>query len=254
MQDQEYKKTFTFGKIDYNGTGRKAYAVELEVSLKINREGLPVFTASGDVWNTMRTDIVQGGQCIDSIWNEYHSQLKNRVLYMQIMELWTKWHLNDMNAGCKHQRAMHWGDKQLTIATHQLIDSVWSKQRALESKAKEMLATTGKVTVNKRDQELLNLQWRIEGPEKLPANLKKFYELKGTEQKASGWVEPSMHPEGVLTKPCPKCGYKYGTSWVYVGIETKDLKKIMELLSIPALDQLRIINRMLAEIKKQDIK
>ena len=27
------------------------------------------------------------------------------------------------------------------------------------------------------------------------------------------WVRPDEHPEGLLTKPCPECGYKYGTAW-----------------------------------------
>jgi len=27
-------------------------------------------------------------------------------------------------------------------------------------------------------------------------------------------VRPDEHPEGLLTKPCPVCGYKYGTAWL----------------------------------------
>jgi hypothetical protein len=27
------------------------------------------------------------------------------------------------------------------------------------------------------------------------------------------WVRPDEHPEGLLTKSCPTCGYKYGTEW-----------------------------------------
>jgi hypothetical protein len=29
------------------------------------------------------------------------------------------------------------------------------------------------------------------------------------------WVTPEKHPEGLLTKACPVCGYKYGTSWLF---------------------------------------
>ena len=35
-----------------------------------------------------------------------------------------------------------------------------------------------------------------------------------TEEKALGWLKPEEHPEGILGKPCPVCGYKYGTSWL----------------------------------------
>lgn len=30
-----------------------------------------------------------------------------------------------------------------------------------------------------------------------------------------GWVRPDEHPDGLLTKPCPVCGYLYGSAWVY---------------------------------------
>jgi hypothetical protein len=29
-----------------------------------------------------------------------------------------------------------------------------------------------------------------------------------------GWVTRKEHPKGLLSEPCPKCGYKYGTSWL----------------------------------------
>jgi len=34
-----------------------------------------------------------------------------------------------------------------------------------------------------------------------------------TEKKALGWLRPEDHPDGILCKPCPVCGYKYGTAW-----------------------------------------
>ena len=33
------------------------------------------------------------------------------------------------------------------------------------------------------------------------------------EVKKSGWTYPNEHPEGILTKTCPVCGYKYGSEW-----------------------------------------
>lgn len=29
-----------------------------------------------------------------------------------------------------------------------------------------------------------------------------------------GWVTRAEHPEGLLSHPCPTCGYKYGSSWL----------------------------------------
>lgn len=28
------------------------------------------------------------------------------------------------------------------------------------------------------------------------------------------WVRPDEYPDGLLTKPCPVCGYKYGSQWL----------------------------------------
>lgn len=109
---KSYTKKFEFNKIDYNDTGRKAYMVELEVTLQEKEDGKLCFSANGDVWNTKHTDIVMGGQCIDDIWNEYASQIKDRHLFFVIKELWEQYHLNDLNAGCKHQRKLNWTYEQ----------------------------------------------------------------------------------------------------------------------------------------------
>lgn len=97
----EYKKTFNFGKVAYNGEAKRNL-VELEVTLKIEGKKA-IFTASGGVWNNTHTDYLTCGQCIDDVYNEFKGQLQNRKQYEAIMALWEKWHLNDMKAGCKHQ-------------------------------------------------------------------------------------------------------------------------------------------------------
>lgn len=52
------------------------------------------------------------------------------------------------------------------------------------------------------------------------------------------WVLPSEHPDGLLTKPCPTCGYRYGTAWLYEPLPG-DVIGFLEMLpdrseSIPA--------------------
>lgn len=93
------EKTFQFGKIDYNGTGRRINLVTVDVNLKNNRDGFPVFTASIDVWNGRGTDIITGGQAF-----RYVPKVpENNDLYQEIVSLWKKYHLNDTNAGTKAQ-------------------------------------------------------------------------------------------------------------------------------------------------------
>lgn len=47
------------------------------------------------------------------------------------------------------------------------------------------------------------------------------------------WVRPDEHPAGLLTKPCPVCGYKYGTSWL---TEDVPAEVIEYLASLPDAD------------------
>lgn len=44
------------------------------------------------------------------------------------------------------------------------------------------------------------------------------YEVEKVERKAAGWVYPSEHPRGLLTKPCEVCGYKYGSAWLFEAV------------------------------------
>jgi len=34
-------------------------------------------------------------------------------------------------------------------------------------------------------------------------------------EKLAGWTYPAEHPKGLLMKPCPDCGYKYGSAWLH---------------------------------------
>jgi hypothetical protein len=53
---------------------------------------------------------------------------------------------------------------------------------------------------------------------KFSEELQKFYELNSRtsydEDVLRGWINCEDNPIGLLCKPCPVCGYKYGTSWL----------------------------------------
>ncbi len=95
---KEYRKVFDFGKVDGYNNGRKDYEVELEMSL--TEDGC--FSVCADLWNASHTDILMGGQCIDDLYNDF-TELRQNPLYCEIMELWQKYHLNDMKAGTPEQ-------------------------------------------------------------------------------------------------------------------------------------------------------
>ena len=91
-------KTFDFGKIDYNRTGRKVYPVDVTMTLNYADNGEIEFTASGNIWNSHYTHTVAGGQCLDEI-NEFVTD----SLFKKIYGFWKKYHLNAMHAGTPAQ-------------------------------------------------------------------------------------------------------------------------------------------------------
>lgn len=100
----ETTKTISFGKIAYNDK-KRTNLVTVEITLKEDKNGRPVFSASANVWNNRKTDIYMGGQCLDTIYEDYKYQLSDLPLYEEILGLWERNHLNDLNAGTKEQTA-----------------------------------------------------------------------------------------------------------------------------------------------------
>jgi len=82
----------------------------------------------------------------------------------------------------------------------------------IKSSAMDRLKRTGEAALEPNEQKLLSLKYDFKA-DKLDAALSGYYVEKKKETKTDGWVSPSEHPEGKLTKPCPECGYKYGTAW-----------------------------------------
>ena len=85
-------------KIDYNGTGRKVNAVTIDVELKETEKG-KVFTMSAGVWNSKRTDYICCGQMCDELPLLY----PNNKLVKRLVQIWEKYHLNNLNAGTERQ-------------------------------------------------------------------------------------------------------------------------------------------------------
>lgn len=89
----------------------------------------------------------------------------SKELSAKFSEVWKRWHLNDMRAGCEHQRKEGWDKKP------------------------------------------------IDPSKPLRAYGKHFDGQRSDSWNMLTWVRPDEHPEGLLTKPCSICGYRYGTAW-----------------------------------------
>lgn len=135
------------------------------------------------------------GSCgqIDMGWREdperwiYGGREMPRARVERLMELWQRWHLNDMKAGCEHQRAEGWDQRP------------------------------------------------IDPNKPLNAYGKHFPEQRYDSSNMLAWVRPDEHPDGLLTKACPQCGYKYGTAWK---TEAVPHEVLVELLTYPTVDEL----------------
>jgi hypothetical protein len=89
------------GKLSRNGDKRaprncKAY---LSWELRERADGRVEFSATGDLWNHLKTDIVWGGQCVDQLAALFPHDKRAR----RIKETWAKYHLNGMHAGTVEQ-------------------------------------------------------------------------------------------------------------------------------------------------------
>lgn len=95
-------KRFHFGKVDGYKNGRRTCAVEVEITLGEDQDGKPTFSASCDVWNNLHTDIIMGGQCLDEL-NDRFPSIRNNKTFKEILDLWHKYHLNDLTPGTPEQ-------------------------------------------------------------------------------------------------------------------------------------------------------
>lgn len=82
---QELKTEISFVDADNN-------KVVADIEIKNKKENQPVFTMSGDYGGG-------GGQIFDHVKPRTEAQ-------KELIKLWNENHLNDMNAGCQHQRAL----------------------------------------------------------------------------------------------------------------------------------------------------
>ena len=231
------KRVFNFGKIDYYHTGRKINLVEVEMSYT-EKGDKKVFSVSGKIWNSRETDILCGGQCLDEI-----AEYIKTPLFKTIHRLWKQYHLNDMHPECEHQAAMGWLEKaaeEVTLYHWVLTMEAFDAKNAAEKAAIAALNAGETFTPTPEQTHMALLKYSLTTPTStLPENISQYYEPKKplyrgdtehTERKKRGFLREEEHPDGILCKPCPVCGYKYGTSWNYFPVPRDDEQIILNLL------------------------
>lgn len=136
--------------------------------------------------------------------------------WLDFLDIWKRWHLNDMKAGCKHQTGPEWdAGKKIELIYYDWGENYHRHRNLAEKGDLEVPRYRKFQTISKQVYSVtigLNTpKW--ETP--LIAELLKGGWIKEghRETKTAGWVSQEEHPEGLLGAPCPVCGYKYGTAW-----------------------------------------
>jgi hypothetical protein len=89
-----YRKELSFSKEIEDG--KNAYA-DITIELRNKKEGVAL-SIVGDIYHTNKS--ISCGQCVDYIREEFADNKK----VQRICDIWDRWHLNDLHAGCEHQR------------------------------------------------------------------------------------------------------------------------------------------------------
>lgn len=139
----------------------------------------------------------------------------NAKLEAKFREVWSRWHLNNMRAGCEHQRGIDTTRKVEVVSYGLTTEAYRIREKAIERAAKAQASgTSADLTDTERALILLDEWFKYEhNPPDADSPLSGCYEVKKREQKAIGWTCSTEHPDGLLTKPCEVCGYKYGSAW-----------------------------------------
>lgn len=182
-----------------------------------SRDTVEVLSITGVVGPKSNGDAYEAGQCADTVRQCTPGTGWTTGMVQKLCDIWQRWHLNDMRPYCEHQREWR-GDKLLTLYEYRMSDETRRQQTKLKGTVERMLLAGESVQLSEDECGLYSAKYFLNGWSETPPE---GYEPYKTEQKPARSVYPlesdskwgDKHPEGILTKACPVCGYKWGTQW-----------------------------------------
>ena len=139
----------------------------------------------------------------------------------KLCNIWERWHLNDMRAGCEHQVGEAWdASRQVTLYKCKMGSALLKEQNRLKKNVEENLLLGNMVQLSGLQLQLYKQPYFVKSYNNFPPA---GYEKYAEETKPVSSLYPmdsdtkwgDKHPLGILCKPCPVCGYKWGSSWLY---------------------------------------
>lgn len=165
------------------------------------------------------------GQCVDEIRNGTPVNDWTPEMLKKLCDIWDEWHLNDMRPYCEHQKALGWdklASKEVKLYNYTLNSFARDKQKEAKNAAMKALRHGETFTPTAEQVKYACLSYGLVLPEEISGELAAYYEPKhplymgdksAVETKLLGWLREDEHPEGLLGRACPVCGYRYGHEW-----------------------------------------
>lgn len=158
--------------------------------------------------------------------------------WLEFLDVWKHWHLNDMQAGCEHQQANWDRTKTLTLYHWRLRPEIRARLRDAEKVAAKQLRAGETVSLPDDALAIAALPVEVTTGSDVPPSeeyVPNGPQYKGdtynraSETKTAGWVRPEEHPGGLLGRPCEVCGYEYGSAWRRQDVPADVLEFLREL-------------------------
>lgn len=201
---------------DYQNWNRKTWPIFVKVHYRIMR-GQDRLSITG-VMGPKRNGDSDGG-CGQISLPEVYQPAPGWTVEMveRLWELWDRWHLNDLRAGCEHQRDIDVSRMVEVVRYGLTTEAFRMREKALTAAARAgALGESANLTETAKALALLDDWYKDRtSPPDADSPLSGCFEVKKREQKAIGWLTPDEHPNGMLERPCAVCGYKYGTAWLH---------------------------------------
>lgn len=176
-----------------------------------------VLHITGVVGPRSNGDEYAAGQCYDTMRQGVANEGWTADMLYKLLDIWQRWHMNDMKPYCEHQ--VDWdGGKLCKLYEYKMSDDTRKRLDTLKESIHNMLIAGDSVQLSESQRTLLGSKYFVktavdtapEGNELYKEYTKHARELYPLESDTK-WGD--KHPDGILAKPCPVCGYKWGSSW-----------------------------------------
>lgn len=186
------------------------------------------------------------GQCVDEIRKGEPANGWTEEMLKKFCDIWDRWHLNHMRAYCQHMREAGWlehFEESVKIEKWSLTREAYQMKKAAEEAALEALRNgkpfypTKDQTAYARMEFFIDIYNDEDITERIGTSYKDAYALKpkGTlgdgiiEYKQRCMISYKEHPLGFMGRPCPVCGYEYGTKWLKEEVPSEVIEFLFSL-------------------------